>query len=75
MNKKVITIISSLIILAISVTLLLIIVLGMDKKNDDDISHNDELSCSVDDLNISVGDKIFDFYSFNKLNVEVSFSL
>lgn len=75
MNKKVLTIVSCLLILAISATLLLIILLVVDKNNDENELPYSELTCNVNDIYIKTGDKLYDFYSFNQVDVDVSFKI
>lgn len=75
MNKKVLTIVSCLLILAISATLLLIILLVVDKNNNENELPYSELTCNVNDINMKIGDKLYDFYSFNQVDVDVSFEI
>ncbi len=70
MNKRIISILVSLVILAISVTLLLVFMLG--KKNDAP-DYQPSLSCIVKDLKISVGERLTNFYQTNDKNAQVYF--
>lgn len=70
MNKRIITIVVSLLVLAMSVTLLLVFMLGKNKN--DDSEYYKPLNCIVRDLKISVGQRVDDFYQINDKTAKVS---
>lgn len=75
MNKRIVSILVSLVVLAISVTLLLVFMLGKNNNNDAESDNHLPLNCLVYDLNISVGEKVYDYYEVNDKTAIISFSV
>ncbi len=73
MNKRWLTIISCLSILGITVVLLLVFLLC--SPSSPAVIPEYSLSASVKNLNISVGDKIYDFYEINDKNAVITFEV
>ncbi len=73
MSKRVISILVSLLVLAISVTLLLVFMLGSNKKDNSDFKV--PLNCIVRDLSLTVGEKISSFYQTNDETAEIYFEV
>ncbi len=73
MNKRIIAIISSLFIFALTIILILAILLGIpsNKKT----FSSSELTCSVYDKAIGVGERIYNFYDINDKDANVYFEV
>lgn len=74
MNKRLITIVSCLIILAASVVLLLVF-LVVNPSNKDALEGANEIKISVNDVSLSVGEEVKNFYYINDLSAEITFEV
>lgn len=74
MSKKAYAIISSGFILAITIVLLLVFLL-IPNKNEFYLFLNKNLSSNINDISLTVGDKIYDYYEVSDKSAELSFDL
>lgn len=73
MNKKVVSIIVALSILALSIVLMLVFLLSANKGKD--LPIGESLNIEVDDISLGKGESRHDFYKVNNENASVSFEL
>lgn len=73
MNKKVVSIIVALSILALSIVLMLVFLLSANKGKD--LPIGESLTIEVDDISLGKGESRHDFYKVNNENASVSFEL
>lgn len=74
MKNKIWTILFCSVVLAISIVLLIVFFVPRD-KNHLELKQNELVTNDIDDITMTVGDKLFDYYKINSDSAEITFKL